>query len=721
MNKIKGLLWALLFALLFFSFSSFIWSTFLNVLSSINTDFGYLDNQENWRALEEFSKHKVFFRDYFYEYGWFSLLLQSPIYFLFRHSYLGVITSRFIFLPLLSVILVFVIAKKVLQKKHYIFLFLLLVLFQGSATEISSIRHLVAELGLSFFILFIIKEERRYIVLSGILAGLGLLTSLEYGIAVNLTIFIFFLIGYITFLKIKKTFFLGYLLGEALILLPFTLYLIINGALQNFLQFILGLMNSFYYASPCARDSFPRLSQIKEITASSQLIIFNYPIEFLQKLNFYIVPGFYLTVFIMLVKKFLQSNNLSKMDYVKVLFLTYGSIIYIRTIDTPCIGYFRYGLVPFFLLLTLFIETLLSKIQNSSSTIFKIIGFYLVVIILVWFIITEQTGYFIRLFPKREPVAAATAAIKKLSRIKYLRSTGWYLDETMVKNYTAITDYIQTHSEANSSIYVYPWGPYSNLTNLPSANSVQNSTAKLAGKKFVDRIVFELGERKPKFVVINLFNNLGMAHFGKDRTDLGLGARYFALGVENGPVFSGNGNEIEKYILENYRTVFNNQLAVVMQRRDVPIKVENKYRKLVSIENFKTEQIKTSLMERTNIASKYKIQGQNAIWEIQFARPMEATDIEIKFKVDGDFFTKRLSRYFVKIFVKIVGSEYKTPLADPLAKKDWQKEWVSLQQLENINSLKIELGNNQGLVWWLHPYNFEIESITFYAWKPYLK
>ena len=117
MNKIKRFYWILFLLLLFFFFSYLIWNNFLTVLSGINTDFGYLDNQDNWRALDEFSKNKIFFKDYFYEYGWFTLLLQFPIYFLFHQSYLGIIVGRFIFLPLLSVLAVFIVARNVLQKK----------------------------------------------------------------------------------------------------------------------------------------------------------------------------------------------------------------------------------------------------------------------------------------------------------------------------------------------------------------------------------------------------------------------------------------------------------------------------------------------------------------------------------------------------------------------------------------------------------------------------
>ncbi len=720
MNKIKGLFWVLVLVLLFSAFAYLIWNRFLYFLAGINTDFGYLDNQDNWRALDEFSRLKVFFKDYFYEYGWFTLLLQSPIYFIFHKTYLGIIAGRFIFLPLLSVILVFIVAKNVLQKKHLIFLFLFFILLQGSSTELSSIRHLISEVSLSFFILFILKREKKYIFVSGIFSGLGLLTSLEYGIAINVAIIIFFLASHFTSSPIKKSFFFNYLFGESLIILPYTLYLIINGSLSNYLQFTLGLMNSFYYASPCARDSFPRLNQVKELVTSSQLIIFNYPVEFLQKINFYVVPAFYLVTFVFLSIKYLQSKNLSKMDYVKFLLLTYGSIAYIRTIDTPCLGYFRYGLVPFFLLLTLIIEGLRSRIKTSNLIVLKILFFCVIAIISGWFIVTEQTGYFVKLFPEKELAAIPLQAGKKIPRTQYLQSAGWYLDKELVKDYAEITDYVQTHNEANASIYVYPWGPYSNLTDLPSANSVQNSTAKAAGKKFVDRIVSELEKRKPKFVVVNLFNNLGMAQFGKERTDLGAGARYFTLGTEDGPVFSGRGNAIEKYILENYKTVLNNRLAVIMQRREKPVSVKDKYVKLGSIENFNKEKIKTTLMKRTNSPNKYNVQGQNATWEIQFKQPIKATDIKIKFKVDGDFITKRLSRYFVNIYVDVVGSEYTIPLTSPLAEKDWQAEWVSLQELNTINGMKVELGDNRGLIWWMQPYNLAIESVTFYGWKPYL-
>ncbi|MCJ7793090.1 MAG: hypothetical protein MUP45_03875 [Candidatus Marinimicrobia bacterium] len=92
--------------------------------SDINLIFGYIDYQHNWRGLEEFIRFRIPFKDYFYEYGWFFLFLQLPAYLFFCRSFLAVLISRHLYLPLVGLLLSYVVALNVLKKKHLILIFL---------------------------------------------------------------------------------------------------------------------------------------------------------------------------------------------------------------------------------------------------------------------------------------------------------------------------------------------------------------------------------------------------------------------------------------------------------------------------------------------------------------------------------------------------------------------------------------------------------------------
>jgi hypothetical protein len=98
---------------------------------------------------------------------------------------------------------------------------------------------------------------------------------------------------------------------------------------------------------------------------------------------------------------------------------------------------------------------------------------------------------------------------------------------------------------------------------------------------------------------------------------------------------------------------------------------------------------------------------------LTFKNPIEALGVAIEFKLDGNFLTKHLSRYFVNLYAldeegRGLG---KTKV---LARKIWQIDKIYFNQPKKIKTLKIEIGENTGLIWWLNPYNLTIKEISFY-------
>lgn len=697
-KKYKRFCWILLFSLVFSLYGLLIWQNFISFLNTIPEHFGYLDLQDNWRALNDFVKLKVPYKDYFYEYGWFLLLLQSIPYLIFQQSYLGVIIARHLFLPIIGVLLAYIIGRNVLKKTHLILIFLFFNLFYGATMDFSPVRHLVAELSLSFFIIYLLKQKKVYLILSGVISGFSLLTAAEYGIALNLTILGVFLLTLILKTEIKKKDFLFFFILGFAVVSPFLVYLNLKNAFATYLQFTTSIMNNFYFSSPCNADSFPRFSDIQTLNAKSSWLIKAVPIEFLQNLNMYTVIIFYLLTVLVLIFRALRWKKLAKKDIIVGSLVLYGLFAYIRTLDTPCIGYLRYGMIPFFLLLTICIGDLAGLIQNSKSFIKKIIALFLVCIFFIWFTLTDNTGIVHAIINKSNNFIKPI--LHPVLKVKLNKKIGWSIDKEQVEKYEEIARFIQNNTMKDDTQLVYPWGPYNNLAELQSANSLQIPLAFIAGDEFVKRIISDLENKKPKFVVISLKNAGGVAHYGKKREDLGLSGRYYSLGFEDGPVFSGRGNKIETYILERYVTVIHNDVAIVMKKRERQVVLDEPFQKVGEIKRFATP-IKAS------------------DFEIKFKKPIKATDIEIKFKLDGDVLTKRLSRYFVNFYVKKVGAVYGLPVASPLARKEWQKEWISMIQIENIEAIKIELGQSRGIAWWMHPHSFQIESINFYNWKQY--
>lgn len=697
-----------LFGILIFAYVFIIISTFKNTISDVSYIFGYQDYQHHWRLLDSFTKLKMPFKDYFLlpSHGWFYLFYQSLPFILFNKTFFAELIIRYLYLPVTGVILSILVAKNILRKKHLILIFLTFCFLFGVNYKFESPRHLISEFSLSLFVVYLLGSKTKYLFLSGITAGLAILTSLEYGIALNLTVLGLFFISLFSDINIKKTILNRFLVGELIILIPFYSWLLAKGLIKNYWDYSFGFINNFYYSSPCSSNSFPRIGDIKALHDSSNLLIFNIPIELLKGLNFYFVPIFYLISVLCILYLFILKRKFSKFDLIKLSILIYGVLIYIRTLDTPCEGYFAYGLIPFFLLVTLFIEKLINWSHQKKSLILKKISLHGVFLIFIWFILTENTGYLIKFFNINK-----TAEISPGNSNEFYPPIGWYLKTEYVKQYEQITNYIFKNTKVNDYVYVYPWGVYNMLSGRKRPNSIPTALTFTAGEKFILLTKKELEEKKPKLVIINIYNNLGIAYYGKTREDV---PRFFSVRSEDGPVFMDKGNEVEKYILENYKTVLTNDLAIVLEPRDTPLKLKEQQKEVSSWIPGQSGKIMTKSMRELK-PGQYKISGKNASWTLILKKPITATAIYMELKLDGDFLTKHLTRYFFNFYVSENEEiEGLAPVVQGIATKDWQTIKIFFSKPNQIKSVKAEIGKNTGLLWLMNPNRLEIKKLTFY-------
>lgn len=698
------IIFSLLFSFLFLGYIFLIWGNFKTYLSGISTNFGYLDYQNNWRVLDDLINLKIPYKDYFSEYGWLFLFIQSTGYIIAGRNFLSLLISEHLYLPVIGIILSYIVAKNILGKKHLILIFLFFSLLFEVNNVYPSIRHLMAELSLSFFILYLFKEKNKYLLISGIIGGFAVLTALEYGIALNITILVVFIFSFFSDVKLKKDLFSKFYAGQLIVVVPYFFWLYIEGALRNYWEFTYGFSKAFYYASPCSGDSFPRLYDVQNLLPISKLLVLNIPIEFLQRLNFYIVFGFFLISALVLLFILIKNKKFSKNNLMKFSLVIYGLLVFLRTLDTPCIGYFTYGLVPFFLLITLFIEEIASWGLEKKSRILKIIAFSLIILIFSWFILTENTGSIVGIFGSEKKQIEKN----NLPEQEFYFPAGWFVNKELADGYKEITDYIVKNTTENDFLYVYPWGPYNHLTGRRPPNSILSTHHFVAGEQFVERTKRELELKKPKFVVINIFNNLGVARYGTSRGDVG---SYFSTGYDEGPVFAGDGNAVEKYILENYQAVFKNNLAIIMQQRAESIMMHPNKKIVFSRQNWTKENIELESMKETS-QDKYIIVGDNASLSLIFETPVEASDIYIELKLDGNLLTKHLTRYVLNFYIQTTDASAPSYATKTLATKDWQTVKIPFGGSREIKILKIEVGSNNGLIWWLNPDTLEIRNVT---------
>jgi len=526
------------------------------------------------------------------------------------------------------------------------------------------------------------------------------MTSFEYGAALNITILLVFVINFLFSKKETIRLFLNrFLPGEAIILIPYFTWLYAKGVLNNYWEYTFTSIVHFYYYSPASSSSFPRLSDIDSLAPTSKLLIFGLPIKFLQKLNLYSVFAFFSAYVVILFFLSIKERKFDKKNLIRFSLILYGLAVFVRTLDTPAIDYFTYGLTPFFLLLVLVIEDVILWSQRKRSSIVRIFSVLGIISVFLWFILTGYTGFPVVIFCRENK-----QPLTETARKEFYPPVGWLIKKDLIKQYEEISNYVITNTDDKDFLYVYPWGPYNHLTGRRSP-----SNSPLPGLLDKDKIVGELQLRKPKFIVVNIYNNSGVAHYGRERTDV---IRYYSLENKDGPVFSGEGSVIQKYILENYEPVLKNDLAVLMKLSPRPVIIEPK-EKLIYTRQLEKDKVKLQSMETKSDNNCYKILGKNASWTLILENPIETLSVTIKLKLDGDLITKRLSRYFVNLQAFNENKE-KLGVASVLAKKDWQIDKIYFNQPGQVKTLKIEIAKNTGLAWWLNPYSFKIGRIDFY-------
>ncbi len=692
-----------LFAFLIAEYLFLIWGEFRSALLNIQSLFGYLDYQNNWRALDDFVKLKTPFKDYFFEYGWFFLFVQSIAYFLFKQTFFALLVSRYLYLPLLGLFLSFFVAKNFLQKTYLVFIFLLLALFFRTNYDLTSIKHLTAELSLSFIALFFFKKNPKYLLVSGIIAGLAFLTSLEYGLALNIsTIFIYFF-SLFSASNFKRYYLKKFLLAELAILTPYFLWLYGNNALVDYFEFTWGYMNNFYYISPCSSGSFPRLGELQNLIATPPLLISDVLITFFRRTNFYIVFIFFLIIILNSFRILIKEKRLPVKNLIQSSLSTYGLLIFVRTLDNPCATYFSYGLVPFFLLLTLLIDDIISWADRKKTKKIVLTATFLIILIFSWFRITQDSGYFV------QPNIGIQMSKLDLQESEYYPPLGWLIDRELMRGYQKVTKYVEENTDRDDYLYVYPWGPYNNLTGRKSPNRITNAFHFAAGPKFIQLTRQDLELNKPKLIIISLYNNLGRVRYGAGSDP----SRYFFLDGEEGPIFSGEGNDVEKYIIENYETVMSNNVAIVMKPRLKKVALETNKLEIKSVDSWSEKDLKLESMKEM-ADNRYAITGANSSWTLSLKDPLEAMGLKIEFEINDGLATKHLTRYLLNFTVNVEDNSIAPYTSIDLATKERQVTKINFNKLERVETIKMEIGNNTGLIWWLNPGALAVKRISFF-------
>lgn len=346
----------------------------------------------------------------------------------------------------------------------------------------------------------------------------------------------------------------------------------------------------------------------------------------------YMFIGFYILYFLY-KKKTLPTNG-----FLFISLLLYGLLSYKRTLIAPCDGYHMYSIPPLITLVFLWVQEQKQYVSKRVLSLIMLFG------ILLFFILLPFNNY--------------TGVLKVINTInkenvvnEYYAPFGYSINPLLKTQYEEIVSYIQSHTNSQDSIFVYPTGIYNKVAGRNKAAAINSIFMFQGNPLIVDYTVGQLKKNDPKYVLLNTYNNLALVVLGTKRLDAPLS--YFCLDIYS-PCFSGEGGKIEQWIVANYELEKSWDIAAVLKKRDTAIKyeeelIETPFLFTDSVSNFS---IFTYGLQSTSTGSyNYTPYSNNPSILVTFNTPEKASIIDVFVGLKTNIVNKQLSIFKYEITV----------------------------------------------------------------------
>ena len=611
---------------------------------------GYADFVYWSRPLHDLLQGKVLFKDFFYYYGPLFAFLQVPFYYFFGANHWALLMNVYIIMPILSIFLAHLYIRIFIKLPFIRILFLLVCIFQFTIGFYPTMRHICAELTLGLFLFCLTRPDKKvYLFFTGIMQGVSILMGPPYGLSALIAIcstFIFFAISNTKVnLRTLAKFFLSGLLFS---LTPFTFYMIYHEVLFVYLKDYYFYVSSYMSTHPPGSYAmFPPFPKISSANLPESLNHFLVSLAFRQYLPLILYGG----AGLVFVVRFYRKRNPATLKFFLLSF--YGLMIFLRGLVTPAYDYMAYGFVPAITIGFIVMDFLCLRATHhynnyNFQTGYKLkdfLGYCLCTIILsftfIWFFQTIEYKGLFKFNPGKE---------KSTDMIHY-EKVGFKISKEAYDQYTMINNYIEQNVESDEYILTYPWGSYSRFTGRPNVLNSQDAAYGIATERKEKHALKQLKERRPPLVILNTLNSGTL--IGAVRGDV---ASQLSWRTEGSPLFPGNGNSVDLYILENYYLQKKFKYASILKR--------NKKRKPFN-RTFKTTEINAENIETIrhtwgdlhayeeikpvteNIS--LKIKNRKVRIEYILKEPQYATHIELKFLINQKVYKQILTKSRFKL------------------------------------------------------------------------
>ncbi len=300
----------------------------------------------------------------------------------------------------------------------------------------------------------------------------------------------------------------------------------------------------------------------------------------------------------------------------------------------------------------------------------------------------------------------------------FLPIAGLSLKKELTKQYKEIIDFIQENTDKNDSIFVYPNGPYYQLTKRKSAVSIATSSHYEFSPSLIGITLKQLKMKQPKLVIINIYNASSL------KTNLN-GMTYNLHSEGNNLIYEGLNTPVEDYICSNYEIIKKLNIAWILRKKETPASVKRMYLPINRAFqwNIGIEGLEGIIPNKPNSFSNpvvFKVKKRNPAIGLRLDTFENINLIKLPVKVNIGF-AKVFSKYLIGVYIVTENSHiYLTNIQ--FATSDWQDVWINLPDLNTkVSKLIIRVSDNEGFFWFGKPKEISIKQPEVFSYNQDLK
>lgn len=440
---------------------------------------------------------QVPYRDFFYLRGPFELYLPAFLMRLFG-EHLAVLSTYFYVGTVIALITCVWIACEVFTTRIFLYTMVPVLIARTFPRVVfaywGGMRYAWGLLAIFCVIRFFSKNQKRWLLISGLLTAVAGLTSIEIGVSV----FAAFIIGIVLCRRNWQKTIFTYMIGIGIIFVPYFLYMAYQGAWADY-----------------AKDQWVIVTQLnhdflKTEVAPSNVGQFFHALIVMTDKNFrQITPVYCYLAFAIYLFLRQRRRRLDKMDYSVIVIAIYGIMIYFpawfRSIWTSV---FEMSLQPE--KIVLFYVLARGSLQLLSKQHFKKIAYMLITAIVI-----SSFAYCIPRFSKRFFVFWRKPFKNQIStKINLPRIKGMVLPQWQAADFIQLKQFVDTHTLPGELIWMFPeLGAIHFIVERPWIGKFPTATLTWFSDEWYEQYMRELKRVKPRYAI---FEKKSPKHFEEE-------------------------------------------------------------------------------------------------------------------------------------------------------------------------------------------------------------